>query len=895
MPSPKTSRLLHTKLMPPRLPASVVQRDFLLARLDEGLTRKISLVTAPTGFGKTTLVRMWLEGRDFPSAWVTLDEHDNDPVRFWTYVCSALRTLDPSLGKTTLSLLTSPQSPSPVSLLTPLINDLARLAARSVLVLEDYHAIRSTDIHEGISFLIQHLPESLHLVFITRTEPDLPLGILRARAELIEIGVSDLRFNQQEARAFLQTIAQADLPSPAVARLLQKTEGWPAGLRLGGLMLQHKSSSVDIEAWIESFSGSDRYVADYLIREVFDSQPPNIQAFLMRTSFFPRLTGSLCDAILETTRSAATLEQLERDNLFILQLERGGDQIWYRYNPLFAESLQYLSRQRLEETEINQLFDRASGWYAYHGLFEDAIETTLAVKLFDRAMTLIEQFIEIHDMSAFRTLGRWLENIPQHEILRHPILCFTHAQVLLYSTDRFAPATAARIEPFLRAAQSAWQAQEDFARLGQVLSFRGNVAWWQGDLQKAFAYSRQSLDLLPEHDVFWRGNSLLSVSYELLSAGQVLEAQDKTLEARALLGAAQNVYGVLAALQFLAEIFYWQGELEQAEQLNRQIETEAVGDESMLDDQGIASLNLGHIAYERNNLDQAEQSALRALDLAQQRANEMLQVQATIRLAHIQAAKGELLQARERLKALEARVQNPALLREVQSAQALFSIRENDFSSLEGWLKIMSSKDQTTVHLQKEREAFTLARLRVAEGKAGEAIDLLKPWQENAGQNGRVRSQVEVLCLEALAYHADANRSAASQSLRDALAIAQAKGFRRTFLDEGPRMAALLQTVLPTLTSRTLSLVATSLLHSFSSEVTSHATSAGPQLGMEAISQQELRVLRLLVAGLSNADIARELVVSTNTVKTHVKSIYRKLNVNSRNQAREVARELKLI
>jgi LuxR family maltose regulon positive regulatory protein len=837
---------------------------------------------------------MWLEGRDFPSAWVTLDEHDNDPVRFWTYVCSALRMLDPSLGKTTLSMLTSPQSPSPVSLLTPLINDLARLAARSVLVLEDYHAIISTDIHDGISFLIQHLPESLHLVFITRTEPDLPLGILRARAELIEIGVADLRFNQQEARAFLQTIAQADLPSPAVARLLQKTEGWPAGLRLGGLMLQNKNSSVDIETWIESFSGSDRYVADYLIREVFDSQPPNIQSFLMRTSFFPRLTGSLCDAILETTRRAATLEQLERDNLFILQLERGGDQIWYRYNPLFAESLQFLARKRLEETEIKQLFDRASGWYAYHGLFEEAIETTLAVKLFDRAMTLIEQFIEIHDMSAFRTLGRWLENIPQNEILRHPILCFTYAQVLLYSTDRFAPATAARIEPFLRAAESAWQAQEDFARLGQMLSFRGNVAWWQGELQKAFAYSRQSLDLLPEHEVFWRGNSLLSVSYELLSAGQVLEAQDKTLEARALLGAAQNVYGVLAAMQFLAEIFYWQGELEQAEQLNRQILTEAVGDESMLDDQGIASLNLGHIAYERSNLDQAEQSAQRALDLAQQRANEMLQVQATIRLSHIQAAKGELLQARERLKSLEAKIQNPALLREVQSAQALLSIRANDIS-LEWWLKIVSAEVPSILHLQKEREAFTLARLRVAEGKAGEAIDLLKSWQEDAAQNGRVRSQVEALCLEALAYHADANRSAASQSLRDALAIAQAKGFRRTFLDEGPRMAALLQTVLPTLTSRTLSLVATSLLHLFSSEVTSHATSAGAQLGMEAISQQELRVLRLLVAGLSNADIARELIVSTNTVKTHVKSIYRKLNVNSRNQAREVARELKLI
>jgi ATP/maltotriose-dependent transcriptional regulator MalT len=206
-------------------------------------------------------------------------------------------------------------------------------------------------------------------------------------------------------------------------------------------------------------------------------------------------------------------------------------------------------------------------------------------KLFERALTLIEKFIEIHDLSELRTIGRWLENIPPDEILRHPVICFTYAQIILYSTDRFAPATATRIEPFLRAAEAAWRAGENHPRLGQLLSFRGNVIWWQGDFPKAFEYARQSLDMLPEHDVFWRGNSLITVGHGALSAGQILEAQDQLLEARALLGAAQNIYGVLAAIQFLAEIFYWQGEFEQAEQLNRQIQTEAVGEESMLDDQ----------------------------------------------------------------------------------------------------------------------------------------------------------------------------------------------------------------------------------------------------------------------------------------------------------------------
>ncbi len=252
---------------------------------------------------------------------------------------------------------------------------------------------------------------------------------------------------------------QANLPSSAVAKLFQKTEGWPAGLRLGVRAFQAKPNPAELEKWIDSFSGSDRYIADYLIKEVFESQSLETQSFLMRTSFFRRLTGSLCDAILETNHSAATLEQLERDNLFVLQLERGGNQIWYRYSPLFAESLQHFARGHLSEAEIKALFEKATDWYEYQGLFDEAVETALTAKSFDRAMTLIETFIEIHDLSEMQTISRWLEQIPQQEILRNPIICFTYAQVLLYSGDRFASATAARIEPFLRAAESAWRSR----------------------------------------------------------------------------------------------------------------------------------------------------------------------------------------------------------------------------------------------------------------------------------------------------------------------------------------------------------------------------------------------------------------------------------------------------
>ncbi len=614
-------------------------------------------------------------------------------------------------------------------------------------------------------FLLQHMPAALHLVLISRSEPSLPLGILRARDELVELEAADLHFSAAETGTFLQQAASVELPAALVDQLQERTLGWPAGLRLAVLLLQNKSGA-KAEEFIQSFSGSHRFVADYLIQEVFENQAQVVQAFLLKTCFLERLTGSLCEAVTGTADGAAMLEQLGRGDLFMVPLERSGARIWYRYNPLFAESIQYLARQRLDERAVRSTFEKASVWYEAHGLYEEAIETALSAELSERVIGLIEKFIEIHDLAELRTLGRWLEKIPEGEISLHPEICFTYAQVILYSAaDRFAPATTTRLEPFLRAAEQIWQERADHKKLGELLSFRGIVAWWQGNFQKAFLYARQSLDELPEYDVLWRGNSLLILSYEALNAGRILDAQDKILEARALLGAAQSIFGVLAALQVLSEIFYWQGELEEAEKLNRQILTEAVGDESMLDDQGFASLSLANIAYERNELDQAGEFAGRALDLARQRGNELLQAQATIRLASVEAARGEFQRAGGLLKSLVAEVQNPVLLRQTQEAQARLSIQAGEQQALAGWQLLVSDGDVSTLQVQKEREAFTLARLRIAEGKASQALEILEGWAANAAENGRVRSQISALCLEALAYAADSNQVQASQSL----------------------------------------------------------------------------------------------------------------------------------
>ncbi len=881
--------LLHAKFMAPRPQVGALERRGLLSRLDDALAKKLILLCAPTGFGKTTLVSTWLSRGKFASAWLTLDRNDNDPIRFWTYLVSAVRNTEPSIGKSTLSALMSPQPPSPEAFLTPFLNDLARLTRPLILVLEDYHLITSNAVSASLWFLIQHVPEAFHLVIITRTAPDLPIAVLRARDQLLELDATSLRWNEDEASQFLRQSLGTEVPDEVVAKLLERTEGWPAGLRLLTLSMGPQASVEELAA---SLAGSGRYVADYLITEVFDAQPQDVQAFLLKTCFFGRLTGALCDHITGGHEGTVMLERLEHDNLFIVPLQSAGARPWYRYSALFAESLQHVARQRLNDAEVRDLFEKAGNWYEANGLYEEAIESALGARLFPRALALIEKYIGIHDISELLTLQRWLENVPAEAIQARPLVSFVYAQILLYTGDRYAPATPVQLEPLLHAAESAWQAEGDLAHLGQVHTIRGTVAWWQGDLSRAFEYAHQALAELPEQDVLYRGSSLLTASREALDAGRITAAQDMVLEARAQMGAAQNIHGVLAALQMLAEVAFWQGEWEQARQLNQQIHDEAIGGPEMLDDKGAASLGLADAAYEQNDLAQAEQLANRALELGLERDNEMLQAGATIRLARIRAARQEFATAMELLRSLSSSLTKPVFLRELQAEQARCSILTGETLSLTAWNAMIGETQQGVSATQQEHEAFILARLQMAEGKPAEALDTLKGRRGDAARNGRLRSEVEAGLLEALAYHAQAKRTEAAARLIPALKIGQAKDLLRIFLDEGPRMAALLEELASNLDDRSLSLYASTLLHWFGPGREQAGNAAG---SAHTLSQQELRVLRLLAAGLSNADMAQELVVSTNTIKSHIKSIYRKLGIASRAEAREAARALRLL
>lgn len=926
LPQPAPADLLHTKLMPPRLRAERVLRTSLLDRLDSGLAYKLTLVAAPAGYGKTTLMSEWLTYRSEqeklpPVAWLSLDKGDNDPARFWRYLTTACQRLDASVGNTALTLLHTARRPAFEPIITALINDLARLSCQSVLILDDYHAIDAPQIDETVAFLLNHLPAPLHLLILSRSEPALPLARLRARNEICELRAADLRFSPAETATFLRQNVPFELPSAAIDALMERTEGWVAGLQLVTLALQRQSPH-QIERFLATLSGTHRHVLDYLATEVLAAQPEPIQQFLLQTTFLNRLTPSLCDAVTGRNDSAVILDQLERANLFLNALDE--EQQWYRYHPLFAEAMHQIARRPTPfgygEASLRGLYNRASLWFEQHGYLDDAIETALSAQAYSRAATLMERMIETgHLRSEKHTLRRWIEQLPTDLLHAQAKLCFAYAIAILFTSDRSAPGTAAHLQQPLQMAEQQWLAEENEAHLGQLQAFRCMVAFWQGDLGAAFAAAREALALLPADDVEWRGTSVLNLGLEHLFAGRMHQARAALLEGRALCAAAGNGYGVRAATHVLGLVWIEAGDLGQAEGLFRQVLAEAAEDPL---DQGHALVGLASLAYERNELDEAERCATQAVELTRrhaeelgpQHAEESLTVPATLVLARVAHARQKTTHARQLLAGLLAKTNlSPLVRREVETLTARLALAAGDLAAAEHWRATHPAHDDAIFRLQQEREALVIARLLIAQGEARDALRLLERWRAEARTHGRVGREVENLAVSALAHVALDHLSEAKERLIAALTLAQHGEFQRLFLDEGEAMAALLHAVYPDVRERPFALSVRKLLLAFAEEPRG-PVSGGRQTGrhtgrhaglplpaddvfglIEPLSVQEERVLRLVAAGLSNPAIAEELVVSLNTVKTQVQSIYRKLDVHSRAEAGDVARQLGLI
>ncbi|GHO91133.1 hypothetical protein KSF_011810 [Reticulibacter mediterranei] len=915
--SPLHAPLLTSKFQLPTLHPSLVSRERLLALLDCGLEHRLTLVSAPAGFGKTTLVRQWVAERDKqhvpPVAWVSLDARDNDPVRFWRYLMTACQVFRDNLAHEALALLhTIPQPPFESSLtetaLAAFLNALAQCEEGGLLLLDDYHMITSPQIQETMTFFLGHLPAGIHVILLTRSDPPFPLARLRARNELYEVRTSALRFSPEETAAFLQQTMAVALVPEITQQINTHLEGWVAGLRMLLLTFQGRTASTEIEPFLRAFAGNQRALQEYFLAEVLDIQPEPVQRFLLQTSVLGRLTGSLCDAVTGAHDSEHVLERLERANLFLEPLDNAGahafrmERQWYRYHGLFAEAMRAEARRRLGEDALRVLSSRASHWYEVQSLHAEAVEFALHAQDYDRAATLIERILEephtYPQANEYHTQYHWLEQIPERVLQQHPVLCLGYATALLFVvvTWRLPQTTQTLLEKFLQMAEEHYRAEHNLPRLGEVFAFRSLVSWRQDEAVQAASSARQALVWLSAEQQAWRGLSLsVAGKAELLYYGQVDEARRLLGEAAALCEEIHNQYFKHATTNMLATVFFEQGELYRAAEYYQRALGEA-RERMNRDDMGYALLGLARIAYERNELEAAQQQAEEVLAIGQSLGHELHEIHATFLLARAQHAQGETATACRRLTTLLARI--PATLpdhaqpfsRDILTLRARLALASGDQAFVQRWVADLGPSRGSQFPFSSEREALMMVRWHLVQGREEEALQLLQHVRVCAEEAGRRQSIFEAQVLLALVYAERKQSAEARHVLQELLTQTRAEGYLRLFLDEGEAMATLLRSLLPFAHEKLLLADLQSILHAFPDSPGMPDT-----LLLEPISRQELRVLRQLVSRRSNADIAQELVVSVNTVRTQVQSIYRKLGVHSRAEASEVARRLRLV
>ncbi len=895
--------LLESKLHIPRPRGGLVARPRLSERLRHGTGSALTLVSAPAGFGKTTLLTDWLAatpGAGRQAAWLSLDQRDNDPALFWTYLVAALRTACAStdgFGDGALSLLTPPLPPIE-TVLTALLNDLHAVADDIVLVLDDYHVIDAPDVHRGMAFLLEHLPAQVHLVVAGRADPALPLARMRARGELVEIRAADLRFTPDEAAAYLTEVAGLDLAATDVAALEERTEGWIAALQLAALSIRGRD---DVTGFIARFAGNDRYIVDYLVEEVLDHQPGPVRDFLMRTAVLDRLTGPLCDALTGRDDGSHMLVALERANLFVVPLDDRRE--WYRYHHLFADVLR--ARMLGEQPEqVPVLHQRASRWYEHHDLAEDAVGHALAGRDFDRAAQLMElavPAIRRHRRDAM-FLG-WLKALPEDTVRRSPVLSVFSGWMLMVSGDLDA------FEPRLADAERAlaavpagvappWADTAELRTLPATIAvYRASLAQARGDVTGTAQHARRALELAGPGDHLSRGSAAGFLGLAAWAEGDLTTAVATFTQAVNSLHAAGNLFDELSSTVVLADMWLAAGRPHTARGLYRRALQRA---EAQAEPHATADLHIGlsEIDREAGDLGSARRHLETATALTERGA-------ATTEGRHRWfVAMGRLVEAEgdpEGAVALLDRAEQLYLrgffpdVRPIPAMRARVRIAQGHLSDAAEWARERGVPASDEVSYLSEFEHLTVARLLVARHRAhrdAEAIDqaarLLDRLRDAAEASGRAGSLVEIHMLIALAHDARGDRPRALAALGDALAEApEPDGYARLFLDEGAPMRGLLRDaehhgVAAGHARRLLRLGASS---------EPPATAPGPGRAVELLTERELQVLRLLDSELNGPQIARELFVSHNTLRTHTKHIFTKLDVTNRRAAVRRARE----
>lgn len=906
--------LLETKLAIPRLRSTLVARQRLLAHLDGALERKLCLISAPAGYGKTTLVCQWIGARcaqnqRLQAAWLSLESRDNDPSRFWSYLIVACQVFDALVGKTSLATLAASSAidtkswhasivqPATAAFLDAFLDEVSRLPGPAILVLEDYHLITNPFIHEAVARLIEHLPATLHLIIIARSDPALPLARLRVQDELVELHAADLAFSHVETLDFLQQSVPFPLPEEAIKQVEARTEGWGAGMRLLALALQKQRDKTQIDHLLETVSGSHRHILEYFVTEVLEAQPQSDQDFILRTSLLPRLTGSLCDAVTGRKTSEQLLDELERAGLFLLPLDDGG--AWYRYHALFAEAVKHEARMRLGEGVIKDCYQRASTWYEENEMLPEAVDASLSAGDYGRAARLIERLAEKpsrNERQGLFTLQLWLERLPPAILRGFPGLCFLYANALVFLSisDQLPAETTVRVEKALGMAEEGWKAAENLPGLGEIFAFRALLAFRRGEFTAAAKLARRSLGWLPAEAAYASSRviCLSLIGQELRQQGEFEAAREKFLESLALTEASGNLPGKRVMMQALGELCFSRGELRTAAEYFQQELSQADED---ITDRVKALFGLTQIWYEWNDLARAESSAQEILQITAQYPDENLRVRASLMLTRVLQAQEKLDEAENILVGLLAKLDaasRPALRREVIACQAALQLAAGDTAAASRWVSYLTLRHEEPSIMAQAREGLVTAQAWMMLGESQKSLQTLDHWMESARKMDLPGLTLEILLAKSLVYAATGQMHRAKECIRQALPGAHREGYQRLFLDRGQPALRVLRSVIGEISEMPLLAYLRSLMLAFA-QTTDPFGEDSQGLGLvEPLSTQELRVLHLLEAGLTRQEIAQELVLSTNTVKTHLLHIYHKLNVSSRAEAIKAAQAL---
>ena len=897
--------LLATKLYIPPARPNRVPRPRLIEQLNN--LRPLTLISAPAGFGKTTVLSDWIPQSHHCVTWLSLDEDDNDPIRFWVYVVAALQKLRANLGEDTLALLQSPQ-PLPITgILSTLINDISSFPDDFSIVLDDYHLIRTQSIHETLTYLLDHLPQQMHVLLATRADPALPVARLRVRNQLTELRADDLRFTADEAAMFLNRVMGLKLSVDDIAALESRTEGWIAGLQLAALSMQGRE---DVTGFIRAFSGSHRHVLTYLAEEVLDHCSEGTLNFLLQTSILNRLCGSLCDTVTAKEDGQSILEQLEHGSIFIVPLDDKGK--WYRYHHLFAEVLQ----SRLQQTQpelISELHSRASHWLEHNGYIAEAVEHALEGKDWTHATKLIEANLEnVQLRGEVATALRWLGALPGEAIYARPTLGLAHAWLLILGNDlKMVEQRLTTVEQGLRSDQFL-EPTTKMTLLKQVTIVRQiNALQLDFPGEVTVAAGRELLALLPEGDLARRGFVLLFLGCaHYLSLGDMQSAEHSFEESIRFSNTAGDAFTEMLARAHLSQMRVIAGRLHAAEwPCEDLLRLASEPGWEQVPAAGLSQIMHGRILYERNNLPEALEalspSIAGLVDITDVEGYSLARpaIVGCILLARVKLALGNPDGARELLRLAWGRIQKNRLRQisvPVAAYRARILLALGDFEKAVEWAQEIEPATGDPLDPSLEYDHISLARVWLKQGRLSEAQNLLArllPPAEQAGRMGRV---VELLALQVMVNLAQNQEDDALVALERALILAEPEDYVRTFLDEGELMREAIRTWrsatgthknLPELQMRLME-YAERLLAAFSSDAPQstpaheHANSPALQSSLiYPLSARELEVLHLIAEGLSNDAIARKLFLATSTVKVHLKHIYGKLDVNSRTQA----------